>query len=132
MFAKKDATVLSTFGLAHIPETGSFDTSHLQSLMPKRKSVLKFPGVVGVNFTNNVFLELASMCQTGVSFVTSIIGLIYGIITLVACVACIALGTAAIKEGYDSLTPEEKQQIEQGLNQAVNEINNSSNVTEVQ
>ena len=44
----------------------------------------------------------------------------------------IALGTAAIKEGYDSLTPEEKQQIEQGLNQAVNEINNSSNVTEVQ
>ena len=54
------------------------------------------------------------------------------ILLVVAIVVCIALGTAAIKEGYDSLTPEEKQQIEQGLNQAVNEINNSTNVTEVQ
>ena len=90
-------------------------------------------GIVGIILSAISMKKFPEKKGMGVGgLVTSIIGLIYGVFSLVACVACIALGTAAIKEGYDSLTPEEKQQIEQGINQAVNEINNSANVTEVQ
>lgn len=88
-------------------------------------------GIVGIILSAISMKKYPEKKGMGVGgLVTSIIGVIYGVISLVACIACVALGTAVIKEGYDSLTPEEKQQIEQGIDQAISEINTTT--TEVQ
>ena len=64
--------------------------------------------------------------------VTSILAVVYGVISLVACIACVALGTAVLKEGYDALSEQDKQQIEQEIDKSISEINTTTTTTEVQ
>ena len=89
-------------------------------------------GIVGIVLSAQTIKKVPEKKGMGVGgLITSIIAVIYSVISLIACIACIALGTAAIKGAgeaiqneYNNMTPEEKAQLSQELDEATKELNN--------
>ena len=87
-------------------------------------------GIVGIILSANTMKKIPEKKGMGIGgLVTSIIAVVYSVIALIACVACIACAGAAlneagkaVEEGYNNMTPEEKAQLEQQLNQASQEL----------
>lgn len=87
-------------------------------------------GIVGIILSAITMKKIPEKKGMGIGgLVTSIIAVVYSVIALIACVACIACAGAAlneagkaVEEGYNNMTPEEKAQLEQQLNQASQEL----------
>ena len=87
-------------------------------------------GIVGIILSAKTMKNIPEKKGMGIGgLVTSIIAVVYSVISLIACVACIACAGAAIsgagkavEDSYNNMTPEEKAQVEQSLNQASQEL----------
>ena len=96
-------------------------------------------GIVGIILSAMTMKKIPEKKGFGVGgLITSIIGLIYGTISLIACVACVcAAGAVAtgvadeVEKSYNNMTAEEKAQLEGEINKAIDdaqkEISNSVN-----
>ncbi len=97
-------------------------------------------GIVGIVLGAKTMKQIPEKKGFGIGgLVTSIIALVYAVISLIACVACVACAGAvvneagkAVEQSYNEMTPEEKAQLEQQINQAAQELENASNQTQAQ
>lgn len=97
-------------------------------------------GIVGIILGAKTMKQFPEKKGFGVGgLVTSIIAIVYAVISLIACVACVAcVGTAVneagkqIEKEYNNMTPEEKAQLEQQINQAAQELENAANQSQAQ
>ena len=97
-------------------------------------------GIVGIVLGAKTMKQFPEKKGFGVGgLVTSIIALVYAVISLIACVACVACAGAvvneagkAVEQSYNEMTPEEKAQLEQQINQAAQELESATNQTQAQ
>ncbi len=92
-------------------------------------------GIVGIVLSANTMKKIPEKKGMGVGgLVTSILAIIYSVISLIACVACLAIGGAALnevgkaaEESYNNMTPEQQAEVQQSIDNAAKEIEESLN-----